>query len=85
MRKNEYSFSLASILALVCAILSFCFGAILGIVFAALALVFGIFGILLALAPKTRGGGISIIAVLLALVGVVAAVIKAIIWLISQL
>jgi hypothetical protein len=49
----------------------------------ALALVFGVFGIFLALAPRTRGGGLSIIAIILSLIGGVAPIIKAIIWILQ--
>lgn len=80
METSKSSFSIFSILALIAAILSFYFGAILGLVMAALALLFGLLGIVLALSPKTRGGGLSILAVILSFVGVIAAIIKAIMW-----
>lgn len=83
MNANKAAFSIPSILAIIAAILSFYFGAILGLIFAAMALIFGVVGILLALAPQTRGGGISIIAILLSVIGVIAAIIKAIIWILS--
>lgn len=81
MSENKASFSIPSILAILAAILSFSFGAILGLVFAALALVFGALGLFLALAPGKRGGAISMIAVILSVIGVIAAIIKAIMWL----
>lgn len=80
MESSKASFSVVSILALIAAILSFKFGAILGLVMAALAFLFGLLGIVLALSPKTRGGGLSILAVILSFVGVIAAIIKAIMW-----
>lgn len=80
MSESKSSFSLPSILAIIAAILSFNFGAILGLVFAALALIFGALGLFLALAPLTRGGGLSILAVILSVIGVIAAIIKAIMW-----
>lgn len=83
MSENKSSFSIPSILAIIAAILSFNFGAILGLIFAALALIFGVLGIFLALAPRTRGGAISILAVILSVIGVIAAIIKAIIWILS--
>ena len=80
MESSKTSFSIASIVAIIAAILSFYFGAILGLVMAALAFVFGALGIILALMPNTRGGGLSILAVILSFVGVIAAIIKAAIW-----
>jgi hypothetical protein len=80
MSENKASFSIPSILALVAAFLSFYFGAILGLIFAALAFIFGAVGILLALSPRTRGGGLSILAIILSVIGVIAAIIKAIMW-----
>jgi hypothetical protein len=80
MSEYKSSFSLPSILAIIAAILSFNFGAILGLVFASLALIFGALGLFLALAPRTRGGGLSILAVFLSVIGMIAAIIKAIMW-----
>jgi len=37
-------------------------------------------GIFLALAPGKRGGGFSILAVILSVIGVIAAIIKAVMW-----
>lgn len=81
MESSKASFSITSVLAIIAAILSFQFGAILGLIMAALAFVFGVLGLLLALAPGTRGGGLSIMAVILSFVGVIAAIIKAVMWL----
>lgn len=83
MSNNKAAFSIPSILAIVAAILSFNFGAILGLIFAALALIFGALGLFLSLSPRTRGGGLSILAVGLSVIGVVAAIIKAIIWILT--
>ena len=83
MESSKASFSVASIVAIIAAILSFNFGAILGLVMAALALIFGVIGLILALKPDTRGGGLSILAVILSFVGVIAAIIKAVIWIFS--
>ncbi len=70
------SFSLPSILAVVAAVLSFNFGATLGLVFAIVAIVLGALGVLLALSPRIRGGMISIVSILAGVVGIVAAVFK---------
>ena len=81
MNEKKGSFSIPSLLAIVAAIASFNVGAISGLLLAAVAFILGAVGILLALSPKTRGGAISILAVLLSFVGVIAAIIKAIMWL----
>jgi hypothetical protein len=73
-------YSIASILSLICAIFSFTSGAILGLVLAVLAILFGSFGALTALSPHRRGGVMSTIAMFAGVLGIVAAVIKAIIW-----
>lgn len=84
MKTSKASFSVVSIAAIIAAILSFNAGAILGLILAALAFIFGSIGIMLALMPDTRGGGLSILAVILSFVGVIAAIVKAIIWIVSQ-
>ena len=78
MSTNRASFSIPSIIAIIAAIASFYFGATLGLLFAGVAFVFGAIGLVLALSPKTRGGIISIIALGLSFIGVIAAVVKAI-------
>lgn len=78
--KRPQSFSIASIIAVIAAILSFATGAILGLVFAGIAILAGLFGVVVALSPAKRGGIASIIAVVAGLIGVVAAVVKAIMW-----
>lgn len=80
MATSKASFSIASILAIIAAILSFNVGAILGLFLAAAAFIFGALGLVLALAPGTRGGMLSILAVILSLIGVIAAIVKAIMW-----
>ncbi len=80
MDTKKASYSIPSILAIAAAIGSFMTGAIIGLLLAACAFIFGAVGILLALSPKTRGGMISIVAVALSFVGVIAAIIKFIGW-----
>lgn len=80
MSDKRAAFSIPSLLAIVAAILSFNVGAIGGLLLAAVAFILGVLGIVLALAPRTRGGGLSILAVLLSFIGVIAAIIKAIMW-----
>jgi len=83
MESNKTSFSIVSILAILSAIFSFTTGAFFGLILAALAFIFGLLGIVFALMPNVRGGGLSILAVILSFIGVIAAIIKAIIWLVS--
>ncbi len=80
MKSSKASFSITSIVAIIAAILSFKVGAIAGLLLAAVAFIFGVLGVILALSPQTRGGGLSILAVVLSFIGVIAAVIKAIMW-----
>jgi len=70
------SFSIFSILALISAIFSFAFGAALGLVFAGIAIVCGLIGLVLSFRARTRGGFVSIISVFAGLAGIGAAVIK---------
>ena len=80
MATSKTSFSIVSILAIIAAILSFNVGAILGLLLAAVAFIFGAIGLVLALSPGTRGGMVSILAVILSFIGVIAAIVKAIMW-----
>ena len=75
-RRVSPSFSIPSILAIVCAIGSFMTGAGLGMLLAILAIVFGAIGVLLSLSPRVRGGMMSIFSVLAGVIGIVAAVFK---------
>ncbi|WP_411825673.1 hypothetical protein [Luteolibacter sp. AS25] len=83
MDKNKSKFSIASLVAIIAAILSFQANVFFGLVLAAVAFIFGAFGIVLALSPKTRGGAVSIIAVILSFVGVLVALIKFVGWLVN--
>lgn len=78
--KRPQSFSIASIIAVIAAVLSFATGAILGLVFAAIAILAGLFGVVVALSPAKRGGIASTLAVIAGLVGVVAALVKGLMW-----
>ena len=80
MATSKASFSIPSILAIVAAILSFNVGAILGLFFAGVAFVLGAIGLMLALSPGKRGGMLSILAVIMSVIGVIAAVVKAFMW-----
>ena len=68
--------TIPSIAAAICAILSFARGAAGGFIFAILAIVLGVFGVLLSLIPGKRGGIISFISIIAGAFGIVAAVFK---------
>jgi hypothetical protein len=74
------SFSIPSLIALLAAIGSFMNGAILGLILALVAIVFGILGVVLSLAPAKRGGVISTFGIGAGVLGILAAVIKAVMW-----
>ena len=83
MNSNDTSkaaFSIPSILAVVAAIFSFKVGAFFGFVLAGVAILMGVIGVVLSLSPGKRGGIFSVIGVLGGAVGIVAAVIKAVMW-----
>ena len=75
-RRAQPAFSIPSILAIICAIGSFMTGAGLGFLLAILAIILGGLGVVLALAPQTRGGIMSIISILAGAIGIIAAVLK---------
>ena len=83
MASKKASFSIASLIAILAAILSFKLNAIFGLLLAAVAFIFGLIGMLMALGKETRGGILSSLAVGLSFIGVIAAVIKALIWMFS--
>ena len=78
---QKAAFSIPSILAVIAAVCSFKMGAFFGLVLAGSAIVFGLIGILLSLSPAKRGGLFSFFGIVGGAVGVVAAIIKAIMWL----
>ena len=80
---SRASFSIPSIIALLAAVGSFMNGAILGMILAEVAIVFGILGVLLSLAPSKRGGVISTFGICAGVIGIIAAVIKAVMWILS--
>jgi|1185.fasta_scaffold971602_1 hypothetical protein len=71
-------FSIPSIIAIAAAIASFFVSASAGFLLAMIALAFGVFGLLLSFAPSVRGGLVSMLSLVLASIGIVAAIIKAV-------
>ncbi|MGK0184406.1 MAG: hypothetical protein ACI9R3_000172 [Verrucomicrobiales bacterium] len=76
--KSAKSFSIASVLAVVCASATFFVGAGAQFALAIIAIIFGVIGLIFALSPKTRGGFASIIAILIAIVAVGIAITRGI-------
>jgi hypothetical protein len=78
--RQTSSFSIPSIIAIIAAFLSFTTGAVWGLILALIAIVSGLIGVTVALSPTKRGGVASALAVIAGAVGVIAAVIKALLW-----
>ena len=81
--EKKAAFSIPSIISFIAAILTFASGAFFGLIWAGVAVVFGLIGVLLSLAPSVRGGFLSTFGVLGGLIGVVAAIIKTIAYFVS--
>jgi hypothetical protein len=75
-RPARPEFSAPAIVAVICAIASFFFGALLGTILAVVAIVAGLVGVAMALSPRVRGGLVSIIAILAGVVGILAGIVK---------
>ena len=56
-------------------------GAMLGFILAGVAIVFGLLGIVLSFSSRTRGGIVSIFSLVAGFLGLIAAVVKAVMWL----
>ena len=80
---KKAAFSIPSIISIIAAVLTFATGAFFGLVWAGVAVIFGLLGVVLSLSPSVRGGFLSIIGVFGGVIGVVAAVIKAIAYFVS--
>lgn len=81
--KPRASFTIASLIALVAAIASFFQGATFGLLLAIVAIIFGFIGVLLSLSARKRGGIVSFTAVIAGGIGIVAAIIKGLLYLIG--
>jgi uncharacterized membrane protein HdeD (DUF308 family) len=78
---SKPAFSIPAILAVIAAIASFFQGATFGLLLAVAAILLGSLGILLSLSVRKRGGIVSIFSVLAGLLGIIAAIIKAMLYL----
>ncbi|RYD35015.1 MAG: hypothetical protein EOP87_08115 [Verrucomicrobiaceae bacterium] len=77
MANSKASFSLPSLVALVAAILIFVVNnGFLVFLLAGVAIIFGVLGIVLSLAPSVRGGIVSFLGIGAGLIGVIMAVVK---------
>ena len=74
---TQSKFSIVSILAVIAAIASFFQGATFGLLLAAAAIILGIIGLVISLSVRKRGGLVSIISVGAGVIGIIAAIIKA--------
>jgi len=73
-------FSIPSLIAVGAAIASFFVSAMGGFILALIAIFFGIIGVMLSLSPSVRGGFVSVLSMILAAIGIVVAIAKAIAW-----
>jgi hypothetical protein len=76
IQADRASFSIPSIIALICGVLAFTSSAGWAVFAAIGAIILGVVGVLMALAPSVRGGMISIVSILLGVIGFVLALIR---------
>jgi hypothetical protein len=76
--QNKPHFSIPSIIAIGAAIASCFVRPATGFALAIVAIIFGVIGFLLSLAPSVRGGVMSVFSLILASIGIIVAIIKAI-------
>ncbi len=74
-------FSIPSIIAIVAALLSFTTGAFWGFMLAVVAIVAAIIGMVMAASPSVRGGLMSTVSLIAGGIALIAALIKAAMWL----
>ena len=79
--REAAKYSIPSIIAIVAAIASFPAGAFFGFLLAIIAVIFGAIGIVLSLSPRLRGGVISTLAIFAGMLGILAALVKGVAWL----
>jgi hypothetical protein len=75
---SKAHFSIPSLIAIAAAIASFFVSPGAGFLLAIVAIIFGVLGFIVALAPSVRGGIVSILSLMLASIGIVIAIIRAI-------
>jgi hypothetical protein len=80
-QRTAAKFSIPSIIAIIAAIISFPVGAFFGFLLAIIAVIFGAIGIVLSLSPRVRGGIVSTLAIFAGMLGILAALVKGVAWL----
>ena len=78
---RKAKFSVPSLIAIVAALFSFTTGAFWGFVLAVVAMVSGLIGVALSLSPSVRGGWVSAFSLIAGSMGLIAALIKGLRWL----
>lgn len=76
LQTRKAEFSIASVVAIVSAVISFFLSAGWGILLAGIAIIAGVVGFIMAIAPGVRGGIASVFSILAGGAGVVVALIK---------
>jgi hypothetical protein len=74
--QTKAHFSIPSIIAIVAVIWSFFVGAGAGLILAVIAIIAGVIGLLLSLAPSIRGGVTSMVSIVLGVIGIIAAIVR---------
>ena len=78
--ESKAHFSIPSLIALGAAICSFFVNAAAGFALAIVAIIFGMIGFALALSPRVRGGIVSVFSLIVAAIGILVAIAKAVAW-----
>lgn len=79
--REAAKYSIPSIIAIIAAVASFPVGAFFGFMLAIVAVIFGAIGMILSFSPRVRGGVVSTLAVFAGMLGILAAVVKGVAWL----
>jgi hypothetical protein len=75
-RRDNPSFSLPSILAIVAAIASFFVGAFLQILLAIAAIILGAIGVFISISPAKRGGIMSVLSIVIGVLAIIIAIVR---------
>ena len=76
MGQAKPHFSLPSLIAIGAAVASYFSGALMGFILAAVAIGFGLLGVLLSMAPSVRGGFVSVLSLIAGAIGILIAIVK---------
>jgi hypothetical protein len=78
--QTKAHFSIPSLLAIAAAFGTFAVGGWGSFILAIAAIFFGVIGLVLSFSPSVRGGVISVFSLILAVIGIIVAVIRALAW-----